>query len=254
VQYQAHVAQKAFDAFGSLSESADKDETRSKDLAFILTHMQRPKARRPRVLSMPSNNWQFERQLLSYSNCMIVAVEHDPWRVSQGRQRVPFPGSETYQEKVQGVNLSEGRFMGTPRWTIFHADLSTLLTLRRQEKGSTKASRRRWCEVFKRWNAAWIDYTGPISDAALMSLRRVWSHLDLRVDTVPIVIEYLVGRERGVMAELIKSRKRSELVIAALNDNSTYRFNLVETRRHHGASGKMNRETLFVLSRKEALA
>lgn len=246
------VAKEAFDRFGSLPPSPRKQSEREQVLAFLLKHLGR-RPWRHRILTMPSNNWAFEADLLAGRACELLCVEHDPWRISQGRPRVPFATGEQRHELVDGVLVHRGfAKAGETLWSVFYADLSTLLTLRRQEKGGGKRARRRWRNLFKMWSAAWVDYTGPISDRSLVSLSRVWSHLTKGLSTFPIVISYGVGRERGVVRDMIdRGAKRSDLIRDALNgsDQAPHLFQLVDVVRRRGAGHRSTRESVFVLAK-----
>lgn len=251
------------DRFGSLPPSERKQKEREQVAEFIASRLVPLRAHhhvrhgrsaskwRHRILSMPSNNWEFETLLLRRLDCEFLCIEHDRWRAEQGRVKVPFATGRQEHEVLSGYAVTRGFApTGDTQWSVFHADLASILGIRRQEKGDNR-ERRRWRDLFKHWSAAWIDFTGPLTERNLLGLRRVWSHLNMHVPYAPVVISYGVGRERGLVPTLIEQRggDRSQLVLDALRDSShcQFLFKLLDVQRHRGA-GRQTRETLYLIA------
>lgn len=249
------VQQVPTDRYGSLPLSERKAQERQLVRDFMQRHLLR--GRSHRIFTMPSNNWLFERLVLDTlsRDVEFVCVEHDEWRVLQGRVKTPFHVRSQQHELLSGFDVTRGTdYSGRVLWSVFHADLATILKLRRQEKArdelGSNAAASRWLDLFKLWSAAWIDYTGPLRDENVLSLRRVWSHFNRVLPVCPLVVSYGVGRETGATAAWLGTGERKDLVMQALCEahHCCVDFELVDVLRYRG-SGRQTRESLFILVR-----
>jgi hypothetical protein len=146
----------------------------------------------PRLFSLPSTWWKFERQFLKrFPDASLLAVEQDTSIFRRGKKYMPGRNKHRVVESVGGKELqsyqsSRARILQCNAGALMHAD-------------------RRELPEYRGWTCAWWDlmsYLGPISIGSLMQTERF---LDPTVQTCPVSVTLYVGREKGEIVPWLKN-------------------------------------------------
>lgn len=174
VAYARHMMQKR--------SYPHKDRARSRVLSqFSITNWPEPLS----ILTMPGLRWQFERQLLNIRpdlQTTIQCVENDPaiFRASKffmpGEMRTE--ASEGYGLSFKCSELIDGYHCIDVEQFIYEAELDD-------------------------YNAAWLDFTGPLTEARLRCLRRFWQRTNIRL----LAVTWLDARFCGRCGEWVRNYK-----------------------------------------------
>lgn len=210
-----------------------KQPQRERVADFLLAHHTRT---RLVFGGLPGVRWAFERMLDDRRNPdenRFVAVERVYTLLEDSRPFMPGGRVRKHVETLRSGNLLGWR---SDRSVILWSTLGTFMNIGRQEKPQPYKSRqtgiRSWVNRYKKWTAAWLDFSSPLSPEVLTCLHRLEQHLDADAEVVPIAVTLLLARETPTItrdmnlaasSEATTLEKRVALVRLILS-NRTYRY------------------------------
>lgn len=173
---------------------AVKSVERSRVADFITAN--KP-VRKIRLLSLPSIHWSFERELVGrYEECRFFGVERTWGVIELGRAYMPGGRS---MEHVVNLDIGEIKALCSrgddPNVFSHHlwVNVGDFLSLTLKEIGKNRS--RRFRHVYRRMNAAWLDFTSMICAEVRRSLMKLGAWLDSEDPCVPIVVTFMGARD-----------------------------------------------------------
>ncbi len=166
-----------------------------------------------RFMSMPGKFWRFEfrlmNQLLKRRDKLIYVTgfERDENVILGGAGYVPHCMNTSEMPKTPGFrcfNALGVRYFKTNRARWINMDVTSALTLddsffRYKDakdfigKYGCNSAMAFWLKKFCGWDAAWLDFYGPVSESIGQALSRLYIHC--RRDCIPVAVTVLKGRE-----------------------------------------------------------
>jgi len=193
-----------------------KHAQRLKVLRYILSFWPESRMGFVKLLSFPGLNWTFENMLrLERPFANFLGLEHSRSAYMKSRLAIPFSELSptiSHDSHIQDRSIPYGRGeifysrkraqkkyrSGTKRGTRSHRlllmDMHTYATMLFTDYGSSVHERKIFFEKFYQRNAAWLDFTGPITH----KLEDILRHMPICFydGDNPLVITILNGRDR----------------------------------------------------------
>ena len=218
----------------SLNESS-KQPQRMDVLEFMRQHWPSPR-RTPRVLSMPSLNWSFERQLSgAMGDVYHVCVERHWEAIMRALEEMP---GNYWRHRQQILRNRTIDYVATHRAKITAMTCEDYLM---PFRGSTppRKDADRYRKLFWNLDAAWLDFQGPLSETNFRTIQALPMRMDAKQGTEwPVVVTVLGRREKEPWENIVNGfGGRARFIEAALDSTIYATAKLIEERRYVTGSG-----------------
>jgi hypothetical protein len=212
---------------------------------FFVEHLNHNRDHRPynRCFTLPGAHWRFEQLLERRFGQEIgfLAVERNytilerglPWM--PGKSRL-YDEEETYWRKFRSYSSTRSR--------VFWCKASEFMNVPREYK-KDKKQLQRWWNQYKRWTAAWLDFSAPINDEMITCCKRLEAHLDPQTKHIPVAVTFMIGREDAETFRIVKalSRERGgaddrgQFILAMWEGNKHWKAELQDVWSYQSAGG-----------------